>query len=145
MWQCVQKFIQHEWRRLKAVKISAFRTLSLLLSVLITFSQSSLVFAHSLWTSALHHSLVNLEIIFLRRSNRDKPRIVTVDNFMKAEYNLFKPHLETKFLIHGYLSSGYSSAIQNMKDAYLDASNLNVIGACLEKYPQKMWITFNDS
>lgn len=68
---------------------------------------------------------------------------MTIDNFAESEYNFFRPHLETKFLIHGFRAEGSSEALLKMKEAYLDVDDMNVIGACFSKITtNKSHLTF---
>lgn len=51
-------------------------------------------------------------------------------------YDTFNPNILTKFIIHGFRSTGRDREFIEMKDVLLKKYVCNVISKFLEKYPQ---------
>ncbi|XP_068086401.1 phospholipase A1 2 [Anabrus simplex] len=61
------------------------------------------------------------------RKNPDKEHILVEGRNKTLASSHFDPSKETKFLVHGWMSSTTSDTIKNMKDAYLNKSDVNVV------------------
>lgn len=62
----------------------------------------------------------------LERSLRETKTINLQDE--EEFYREFQPELDTKIVIHGWLSNTNSNTVQNIKDQYLRFKKYNVIG-----------------
>lgn len=61
------------------------------------------------------------------QSSDSQTRAITLSD-EEEFYREFQPELDTKIVIHGWLSNTNSNTVQNIKDQYLRFKKYNVIG-----------------
>ncbi|XP_049940129.1 pancreatic triacylglycerol lipase-like [Schistocerca serialis cubense] len=64
--------------------------------------------------------------LYTRKNRHSSQRLVPGDK-KRLSHSPFDPEKETKFIVHGWMSSLNSTTVQNLKDAYLKAGDVNVV------------------
>lgn len=76
---------------------------------------------------------------YLYTRNQQSTEILYVDKSDVLAASTFNVSNPTKILIHGFISSVYSSGIQKIKNAYLDDGDYNVIGIDWSRLVKAPW------